>query len=169
MQSWRNSAKGGESVKGFLKFIAILIVLALIAAAVLYFLGFFKSEEEKIRDCLSKFETSYNQGDLDGVADCLDNTGKSMINMASTLTASFSYGGISGKVNMADLFGFGVGATAARMQIEILSVDIYSESEARVDVVMHFSSSGNNTEEGGKFIMVKQSNAWVIDTMRSGS
>ena len=154
------AAKGGS----FLKWIAVLAVIAAAVFAVNHFnlLNLFKSDETLIRERIEALEDAYNDGDWDGMMECLDGPTQAIME----LTMDFADGLISGAggfdVSMRDMFSLGgLLLPGDNFRLEIKNIDIDGD-RAVVTVVMYAELDDIKESEEAEFPMVKEDNDWYI-------
>ncbi|MBO5953735.1 MAG: zinc ribbon domain-containing protein [Oscillospiraceae bacterium] len=154
------AAKGGS----FLKWVAVLAVIAAAVFAVNHFnlLNLFKSDETLIRERIEALEDAYNDGDWDGMMECLDGPTQAIMEM----TMDFADGLISGvggfDVSMRDMFSLGgllLPGDNFRLEIKDINID---GDHAIVTVVMYAELNDIKESEEAELPMVKEDNDWYI-------
>ena len=121
-----------------------------------------KSDEQKITERIERFETCYNNGDLEGVVSCLAT--KERKNMQATLNVYQTlFGSLVGfELNLSDLFSLGVAIQDAEaMRVEIDEIRLTSTVTATVEGLVVLR--GTETEDSPTwFYMVKEDDEWFI-------
>ena len=125
-----------------------------------------KSDEELIRERIEVFCTTYNDGDFEGVVNCLDNktrnTIKKTAEFADGLISIFGDKTVDSFQLFSALWGVSIGVISEDdyMTVEILAVDVTSEKKAVVTTEMAFSDT--TTAEIAYFKMVREEDGWYI-------
>ncbi len=122
----------------------------------------YKTDEEKIEGAVKAFLTAYNNGDFDGVLDCM--TAKT----ANAMRALFSVlGGLAGgmlgvDIQLSDLFSLGVAVNDGDfMNLNIIDIEI-SGTQAIVTTNMRLTGAG---AQAIYFEMEYENNKWLIEDM----
>ena len=140
-------------------------LLALLLAVLLLIFSFSacvqKSDEEMIRDRIEAFLKAYNTGDSEGVLECLDAKTRNTFAALSQLSISFGGGMFSGSLSLKDMFGIRIDEEEL-LSVDIVKINISSETAATVDVQMSYKNSYQNHSEEAFFTMVKEDGNWFI-------
>ncbi len=138
--------------------------LALIMVMLLTGCVFFKSDEQKMKDKINRFITSYNSGDVDAMTETLDSQSRQVINstlnIADSLIGSFTGFNISIK----DVFSLCFNFSGNFERLTIISFDDFQikESSAVVYVSVVGSKSGAESSQSATFKMIKENGDWFI-------
>ena len=162
----------GGGMSSLLKCFLALALVAAVVVGVLYFTGFFKSDETLIRERIEAFEEAYNNGDLEGVTDCFDPKSRGVLNSVMGLTGEAISGLAGFDIDMGSMFSLGsLALPDDGFRVEILEIEI-SGDYATVSV--HLTAELNVTgidaaglDEYGTFTMVKDDGDWFIDLQSS--
>lgn len=121
-----------------------------------------KTDEEKIRATVNKFAKEYNDGNFEGVLECMEPK------MRNTMRALFNtLGGIAGgklgvDIDLADLFSLGVGMEDGDfINFDIQDVAI-GDGKASVTAHMNLAPA---TSETMHIILVKEDGEWLIENI----
>lgn len=147
------------------KFIAFIVVIALIGAGAYYFLN--KTDEEKIEARFDSFESAYASGDLEGCLDCLDTKSRNAYKGIGTLGSliggkkgifGFDFGGDT----LSALFSLGTAVGNKPVHFAVKSIEFNGEDSATVKVEL-FSGDENvaeNSQGETSLEMVREKAAW---------
>lgn len=122
-----------------------------------------KTDEQLIEERIERFAEVYNNGDYDGVLECLDtktrNTVSAMMNVGAAILGEF---GFDMGISLSDLFSLGVGLIGDDeiLTFDIHSIDVQSANLAVVEVTM--KSAVGNLSEAAVFTMRKEDDDWYI-------
>lgn len=150
------------------KVIAIVIALAVVCTGA-YFIFFQKSDEEKIVECLEKFETAYASGDLNGCIECFDAKSRNALKGFGTLGSmvqgsvgpfNFNLGGDM----FSGLFSIGVATEDEQVKFTVKKIVFTDDTHARVTADVWTSEdylyAESTTEQ--TFDMVKENGDWYL-------
>lgn len=127
-----------------------------------------KTDEQLIEERIDEFATAYNNGDYDGVLECLDtktrNTYNAMMNVGGALLGGF---GLDMGISLSDLFSLGVGFIAVDevMAFDIHSIEVGDNGTAVVDVTIKSAVGGFS--EKAYFTMKKEKDDWFIRNLQT--
>ena len=156
------AAKAGSSVlKWLIPLIAGVLVIGGIITCLYFFTDIFKSDEDLIRERIEALETAFNDGDMDGVLECLDSQSQVYAEMYMGVMDSFLSEGTGLDMGMGDLFGF-AGAMGDYCTIEVLDIQISGDT-ALVTVSITMDMYGTYQSEEGVLPMIKEDDGWYID------
>ena len=143
---------------GWLKIVAILVVVAGIIFAALHFL--LPSDEELIRDRIETFSEACNDGDIEVMIGCFDKKTQKLYDASMGITEGLMGGLIGFDLpwgDMMELGGFQLGGMVD-IDIEIKSIKI-NDDKAQVEVVM--TAEGESMNE--VLPMCEEDGDWYID------
>ncbi len=152
------------------KKLAILFLVMIVASNVIFsscsFFDLLKSDEEKIKACIEDFEKCYNDGDLDGVVDCLAKKERKKLQAELNLLSALM-GGLTGfELSLSDLFSLGVGMQDSDMiRIDVDEVRFTDTTTATAEGVVYLWEGTEMEESPTWFYMVKEDNGWFIQDM----
>ena len=149
------------------KRLVMLLVAALVIGSVVIVFCFtdlgniFKSDEQLIRERIQDYEDACNNGDYEGMLDCMDGATRSLMESSmGVLDGIFSEGTGLG-FGMTDLFGF-AGMMGDYCNIEITNISIDGD-HAIVDIVMSMNIYGMEEQSTeAQLPMVKEDGDWYI-------
>ena len=121
-----------------------------------------KTDEGKIRACIEQFENAYNDGDFEGVLECMEPK------IRNTMRALFNtLGGIAGgqlgvDISLSDLFSLGIGMNDG----DFISFDIQDVAigDGKASVTANMSLAPT-TQEKMYIILVKEDGEWLIENI----
>lgn len=157
------AAKGGASI---LKWLIPLIAAALAVALVFVFLpNLFKSDETLIRERIQALEDAYNDGDYEGILECMDSQTQAMMEATMGMMDGL-LGEASGlDMGISDMFGF-ASMLGDYCTIEITNIEIDGDY-ATVDIVMSLNLYGYSQSQETQLPMVKEDGDWYIGGMEN--
>ncbi len=121
------------------------------------------TDEQLIEARIDDFAGAYNNGDYDGVLECLDtktrNTFNAMMNVGEAILGGF---GLDMGIGLSDLFSLGIGMIPddEALTFAIHTIEVNDDNTATVNVNVK-SAVGGFTEEG-RFTMKKEDGDWYI-------
>lgn len=128
------------------------------------------TNEEMIRDRIELFLTSYNDGDMDSVLQCLNaktrNAMQAMLNVLGGVANGVvnKYTGMGFGINLSDLFSLGVAMVEDDfMKLKITDINVIDQSNAVVTTTMDLT--GGQGDQNMYFIMVYEKDGWYISDM----
>ena len=154
-------AKGSSVWKWVIALIAVTVVIATVVIC-LNLGNLFKSDETLIRERIQLLEDALNQGDWDGIMDCLDRSGRA----AMELTISFSdtlFSEFTGfELNLRDLLALG-GIFMEGDEFHLKVTDIRIDGDrATVTVVMSTDMYDLSQSEQYQIPMIKENGNWYV-------
>ena len=158
-------AKKGVST-GSKWLIATLIAALLIGSIVIVFcftdLGnIFKSDDQLIRERIQAYEDACNNGDYEGMLDCMDSATRSVMDASMGLLDGFFSEGTGLGIGMTDLFGF-AGLMGDYCDIQIIDITI-DGNYAVVNIIMTMEIYGAEQQSTEAALpMVKENGNWYI-------
>lgn len=136
--------------------------IVILAVVVGIFLGLWhfgiigKSDEEKIKDRLDQFVASYNNGDFEGILECIEPARRKQYEAATNLMGGIGSSLIGFNFSVSDLVGLGamLMPEEARLSFEITRISILDGGRATVYIC--------NADGEGKISMVKYGRDWYL-------
>ena len=124
------------------------------------------TDEELIEARIIVFCDSYNDGDWEGVLECLDAKSRNTIEGTLNLV-----GGILGGISMSDLFGMSVGfiSEGDLLEVEVSEVKLVSDTSAIATVKMKYEDKYSSTSEILYFVMLYEDGGLYIQNMTSNA
>lgn len=155
------AAKGGASAAKWIISLLAVVMTVVVVVVVVNGGGFTpKTDEELIRERIEAFEEAYNDGDYDGMLDCLDSGMRAATEISMGLMDNLMSDMIGFDIGMSDMFGL-AGLMGDFCDIEIKNISINGDT-ATVDIVMKLNMYGESTSEATTLPMVKQGRKWLI-------
>lgn len=152
-------------IKTAIKTIVVVAVVAGIAAGV-YFCFFSKTDVEKICDTLERFETAYEQGDLEKCLSCLDSKSRNGMKGAASLG-----GGIAGMLGLdlgsnaiGSMFGVAIASQSPKLKFDVEEINFTDDEHAVVTAILNSSGlyATKDTSEKVTIEMVKEDSDWYM-------
>ena len=162
--------KDGDNKKKRNIWLPILIAVAVVSViAVVIFvfdpLNFLKSDEDLIRERIEAFEDAYNNGDWEGILDCMDAGTRSMLNLTMGFAEGLMGEAFGMDISVADMFALsGIMLEGEFCTIEILNIQIDGDY-AEVTVVMTMDMYDYSDSEEFVLPLVKEGSDWYITGM----
>lgn len=134
----------------------------------------FATDEEKIQYTIDCFNDAYENGDFDGIANCMTEKSSNVINAEFGLITkffgkllNFFTGGFLSPDDDTISDMWVLGTMTISMKIETQQIDIESEDTAKVYATMIQSDQVNNVsgEISCYLVMKKENNKWLIDNI----
>ena len=155
------AAKGGASAAKWIFSLLAVVMMVVVVVVVVNGGGFTpKTDEELIRERIEAFEQAYNDGDYDGILDCLDSGMRAATEISMGLMDNLMGEMIGFDIGMSDMFGL-AGLMGDFCEIEIKNIAISGDT-ATVDIVMNLNMYGESASEATTLPMVKQGRKWLI-------
>ena len=155
------------NIKRSLTMICFVLITALLSGC--SNLIVLKNDNELIEDRINQFVKVYNDGDYNGILECMEpkvrNMYKSMSNIGEAVI------GKSGlDIGLSDIFGVAVGMSSSGDLINIGEIKIsnISDSRAEAKTTLSYNSDNNfgNVSQEVCFVMVKEDNDWFINDLK---
>lgn len=124
----------------------------------------FMSDKDKIEARIEKFEDCYNDGDLDGILECLATKERKMIQAELNIFGALMGGLIGLDLDISDLFSLGVGMQDTELinvTIEKIRITDSTTAIAEGSIVLTEGSSSETCLAW--FCMVKEEDGWFIE------
>lgn len=118
-----------------------------------------KTDEEKITATVNKFVDEYNDGDFEGVLECMEPKIRNTMRALFNLLGGIAGGKLGVDINLADLFSLGVGINDGDfINFDIQDIAI-GEGKASVTAFMNLAPA---TAETMYIILVEEDGEWLI-------
>lgn len=146
--------------------IALLISALVIGSVVIVFFftdlgNIFKSDEQLIRERIQAYEDACNNGDYEGMLDCMDGATRSLMESSMGILDGIFSEGTGLDFGMTDLFGF-AGLMGDYCNIQITNITIDGD-HATVDIIMSMDVYGMEQQSTeAQLPMVKENGDWYI-------
>ena len=146
--------------------IALLISALAIGSVVIVFFftdlgNIFKSDEQLIRERIQAYEDACNNGDYEGMLDCMDGATRSLMESSMGILDGIFSEGTGLDFGMTDLFGF-AGLMGDYCNIQITNITIDGD-HATVDIIMSMDVYGMEQQSTeAQLPMVKENGDWYI-------
>ena len=146
--------------------VVLVLMIAITGGAIAgwYLLQDRRTDEEKIRDCLTEFAAAYSVGDMNRLANCCDKNTRATLKAISAISL--------GRIGLGNAFQIlfsmsSAGAGEDSVQIEVKNIEFNSDhTKATVDVVQTIITSVIGITNKEKYddvaIMVKEDNDWKV-------
>lgn len=149
------------------KWIIALLISALVIGSVVIVFCFtdlgniFKSDEQLIRERIQAYEDACNNGDYEGMLDCMDGATRSLMESSMGILDGIFSEGTGLDFGMTDLFGFaGLMGDYCNIQITTITID---GDHATVDIIMSMDVYGMEQQSTeAQLPMVKENGDWYI-------
>ncbi len=151
--------KSGKGLRYLIIFIAISVTITI----ALYASGFFKSDEDLIRERIESFESDYNSGDFEAVLENFDARTRNALSAVFNMVGfSADIGNLGFSADYGDLFAIGTATAMGNgLHFEIVSIEIVGD-KATAHVILHDNTQASGGSEPGTFELVKEDNDWFI-------
>lgn len=152
------------------KIIIFAIILGMLSGAAIWYFEPFKTDEQKITECLQGFAAAYSVGDVDKMCSYLDKNGQASVKAIYNIGSGF-FGKVAGGVNLGDVLGLGFGLSSATsgedsVQIEVNNIQFVNNGKATVKLTLKMTTAlfGYRQQESSKetVTVVKEAGKWRI-------
>ena len=151
--------------KSIISFISLISVLFLFTSCLGNVYEKSKTDEELIRERVSSFVTSYNDGDWDATIENLDKKSRRQFDAYMNIFGGL-LGGLTGfSFDLSDFFSLGVSTSGEDDYMEVnISKVVFRDSEHAV-AVGEMAFYNQKTSVNIFFYMVKEEDGWYISDM----
>ncbi|MDO4731244.1 MAG: zinc-ribbon domain-containing protein [Clostridia bacterium] len=135
--------------------VSIVLLVSLIAGMVFVVFSITANGDQGVKECLSNFETCYNNSDIDGLIECFNDDTQDVVNAAVGLSSEF-FGVDTSKI-LSIVLGFGTEISGYKnLNIEVENITKETKTSAIADTTFDFGDkqfeiSLSLTKENGKW------------------
>lgn len=150
-----------EKKKWPLFVVSIVLLLALVVGVLFVVYAVTNNDEQEIKDCLTTFETCYNNSDIEGLIECFNDDTQDVVNAAVGLSSEF-FGVDTSKI-LCVVFDFGSEISGYdNLNIEVENITIESKTNAIAETTFDFG----NKQFDISLSLTKESDKWYISGLK---
>ncbi len=153
-----------KNKKRIATFLYVFVIVCTIFLSGCSLFNFLKSDEKKIEERIESFEKNYNNGDFEGVVECLTAKERSMIEAEMKIASALMGSLIGFDLPLSSLFSIGVGIhDGDYIRIALGEIKMTGSRTATADGVITIEP--NREKLAICFYMVKEEDDWFIKDM----